>query len=167
MALKPSPITRPFTALFSAAAVSASLLLSGCGGGEVEVGIDATVTVPPVQVAAFDVAMFVNGQRLTGVGVFPGEVQDVDIFAGQTFELTASGPVAWTVVIGGSVVDAPPGSSIFYNNATIVPTLITNARYAASTGRQGFLPNPVVMTLIATSLTDSRQEAQLNVVVNN
>jgi hypothetical protein len=160
--------TRPLTRFFGAIAVSTSLLLVGCGGGEVGVGIDATVTVPPpVQVAAFDVTMAVNGQQLRNLSVLPGQVQDVAIFAGDNFDLATSGPVAWTVVVGGSVIDAPAGSSIFYGNATIVPTLITNARYAASTGQQGFMPNPVVMTLIATSLNDSRQEAQINVVLNN
>ncbi len=167
MAFIQSFIQRPLRALFGAAAISASLLLAGCGGGEVTVGGEIEVTSPPVQVAAFDLGMSINGQPVRNLSVLPGEARDVSVFVGEAFEVDSSGPVAWTVVVGGSVLDAPAGSSIFYNNATIVPTLITNARYAASTGAQGFLPSPVVMTLIATSLNDSRQEAQINVVLNN
>jgi hypothetical protein len=159
--------TRPITAFFSALTVSAGLLLTGCGGGEVDVTVDGTIVIPPVQVAAFDVHMYVNGQQLSNVHVLPGEQQNVDIPVGSNFELTSSGPVAWTVVVGGSIIDAPVGSTIFYGNAAIVQTLINNARFAASTSQQGFLPSPVVVSLIATSLNDSRQEAQLNVVLTN
>jgi hypothetical protein len=54
-----------------------------------------------------------------------------------------------------------------YGGASIVQTLITNARFAANTSGAGFLPNPVVVTLVATSRVDSRQEAQINVVLTN
>jgi hypothetical protein len=155
---------RAITAFFSALLVSATLLLSGCGGGG---SVDVAVEIPPVQVADFSIVMFANGQQVLGVNLPPGAEQDVDITAGTNFELVATGPVAWTVVVGGAIVNAPAGSTISYAGATIVPTLITNARYAASTGRVGFLSSPVVVSLIATSLVDSRQEAQINIVVNN
>jgi hypothetical protein len=71
------------------------------------------------------------------------------------------------LVVGGNIIRAPVGSRIDYAGATLVQTLITNARFAASTGGAGFLPNPVVVTLVATSLVDSRQEAQINVVLTN
>jgi hypothetical protein len=158
---------RPVTAFFSALAVSASLLLTGCGGGEVDVSVDGTIVVPPVQVVAFDLGMFVNGQQLRDVSLLPGQEQNVQIPVGSNFELFTSGPVAWTVVVGGSVIDAPVGSTIFYGNAAIVQTLITTARFAASTSQQGFLPSPVVVTLIATSLNDRSQEAQVNVALTN
>jgi hypothetical protein len=164
---------RAITAFFSALLVSATLLLSGCGGGG---SVDVAVEVPPVvvavetqpvQVADFSIVMFANGLQVPGINLPPGAEQDVDITAGTNFELVATGPVAWTVVVGGAIVNAPAGSTISYAGATIVPTLITNARYAASTGRVGFLSSPVVVSLIATSLVDSRQEAQINIVVNN
>jgi hypothetical protein len=167
MSLSTLTSIRPVTAFFSALMVSASLLLTGCGGGEVDVTVDGTVVVPPVQVAAFDLHMFVNSQQLSDVHVLPGVQQNVEIPVGRNFELTSTGPVAWTVVVGGSIINAPVGSAILYGNATIVQTLITNARFAASTSQQGFLPNPVVVTLIATSLNDPYQEAQINVVLNN
>jgi hypothetical protein len=146
--------------------LGASLVLSGCGGGSVEVGIDIPITSPAPR-AAFDIIMFVNGRQVAGVDLLPGEEQDVFVPAGNSFELDASGPVAWTVVVGGSIINAPVGSRIDYGGASIVQTLITNARFAANTSGAGFLPNPVVVTLVATSLVDSQQEAQINVVLTN
>jgi hypothetical protein len=144
--------------------LGASLVLSGCGGGSVDIGVEVPITSPT---AAFDIIMFVNGQQVAGVDLLPGEEQDVYVPAGNTFELDASGPVAWTVVVGGNIINAPVGSRIDYGGASIVQTLITNARFAASTSGAGFLSNPVVVTLVATSLVDARQEAQINVVLTN
>jgi hypothetical protein len=146
--------------------LGASLVLSGCGGGSIDVGVDVPITSPAPR-AAFDIIMFVNGQQVAGVDLLPGEEQDVYLPAGNSFELDASGPVAWTVVVGGSIINAPVGSRIDYGGASIVQTLITSARFAANTGGAGFLSNPVVVTLVATSLVDSRQEAQINVVLTN
>lgn len=146
--------------------LGASLVLSGCGGGSVDIGVEVPIT-SPAPTAAFDIIMFVNGQQVAGVDLLPGEEQDVYVPAGNSFELDASGPVAWTVVVGGSIINAPVGSRIDYGGASIVQTLITNARFAANTSGAGFLPNPVVVTLVATSLVDSQQEAQINVVLTN
>ncbi len=150
--------------------LGASLVLAGCGGGSVDVGVGVGIDVPiasPAPRAAFDIIMFANGRQVSGVDLLPGEVQDVYLQAGNSFELDASGPVAWTLVVGGSIIRAPVGSTIAYGGANIVQTLINNARFAASTSGAGFLPNPVVVTLVATSLVDSRQEAQINVVLTN
>jgi hypothetical protein len=148
--------------------LGATLVLTGCGGGSVDVGvgIDVPITSPAPR-AAFDIIMFANGRQVPGVDLLPGEEQDVYLPAGNSFELDASGPVAWTVVVGGNIINAPVGSRIDYAGATIVQTLITNARFAANTSGAGFMPNPVVVTLVATSLVDSRQEAQINVVLTN
>jgi hypothetical protein len=146
--------------------LGASLVLTGCGGGSVDIGVEVPIS-SPAPVAAFDIIMFVNGQQVAGVDLLPGEEQDVYVIAGNSFELDSSGPVAWTVVVGGNIINAPVGSRIDYGGASIVQTLITNARFAANTSGGGFLPNPVVVTLVATSLVDGRQEAQINVVLTN
>jgi hypothetical protein len=157
---------RAIKGFLAALCVGASLVLSGCGGGSVDVGVEVPITNPPAR-AAFDIIMFVNGQQTPGVDLLPGEEQDVYLPAGNSFELDASGPVTWTVVVGGRIIDAPVGSRIDYGGASIVQTLITNARFAANTSGAGFLPNPVVVTLVATSRVDARQEAQINVVLTN
>jgi hypothetical protein len=152
---------RAVSAIVGSLFVAATLGLAGCGGGG-EVVIDAPPVVVAVPVvvpaAAFDIIMFVNGQKIPGVALKPDQEQDVDVPVGNNFELATSGPVAWTVVVGGVIVQAPTGSIINYG-------LITNVRYAANTRQVGPMANPVVVSLIATSLTDPRQEAQLNVVL--
>ncbi len=157
---------RAIKVFLASVSLGASLVLSGCGGGSVEIGVDVPISSPAPR-AAFDIIMFVNGQQTPGVDLLPGEEQDVYLPAGNSFELDASGPVAWTVVVGGSIINAPVGSRINYGGASVVQTLITNARFAANTSGAGFLLNPVVVTLVATSLVDSRQEAQINVVLTN
>lgn len=160
-------VTRPFTSFFSAVAVSASLLLAGCGGGSVDVGVGVDVVVPPpAPVAAFDLILLVNGQRINAVNLFPGEEQNVDIPVGSNFELATSGPVAWTVVTGGQVVNPPERGTLVYAGINMTPTFISNARYAANTVSAGFRSSPVVVSFIATSVNDSRQEAQINIVLN-
>jgi hypothetical protein len=159
---------RAVSAIVGSLFVAATLGLAGCGGGG-EVVIDAPPVVVAVPVvvpaAAFDIIMFVNGQKIPGVALKPDQEQDVDVPVGNNFELATSGPVAWTVVVGGVIVQAPTGSIINYGGAEVLPSLITNARYAANTRQVGPMANPVVVSLIATSLTDPRQEAQLNVVL--
>jgi hypothetical protein len=147
---------RVVTAFLSALLVSTSLLLTGCGGG-------AVVEVAP----AFDLIMSANGQPVSGVNVFPDQQQDVYLRAGSNFELAASGPVAWTVVTGGQIVNPPVNGTLVYAGINLTPTRITNARFAANTVAAGLLPNPVVVSFIATSLDDPSQVAQINIVLTN
>jgi hypothetical protein len=154
-------VTRPVTAFFSAVAVSASLLLTGCGGGSVDVGVEVE------QRAAFDLILLVNGQKINAVNVLSGEVQDVEVPVGNNIELASSGPVAWTVVTGGKVVNPPVGGTLVYAGINMTPTFISNARYAANTVPAGARPSLVVVSFIATSVNDSRQEAQINIVLTN
>ncbi len=158
--------TRAVTSLTWALALSASVLLAGCGGG---ISIEGDIIAPPpvivVQPAAFSIVLRVNGQGIADVNLLPGQEQDVDIPIGNNFELTTSGPVAWTVVAGGVIVDAPVGTSILYGGASISPAVINNARYAANTNAISGMPYPAVISLIATSLIDRNQEAQINIVL--
>jgi hypothetical protein len=161
------------TKIVGALLICASAVLAGCGGGgyiEGEIVGDVVVQPPPVivvQPAAFSMTLRVNGSAIPGVNLLPGLEQDVDIPVGNNFELTASGPVAWTVVAGGRIVDAPVGTAILYNGVSISPAVINNARYAANTLAQGPSAGPVVVSFILTSLQDRRQEAQINIVLIN
>jgi hypothetical protein len=148
-------------AVIGGALVSATLLLTGCGGGSIDVLID----VPPVAVANFDVIMYANGKLVAGVEVFPGETQTVILPVGQSFKLDSSGPVAWSVAVGGSnIVGA--GNTIYYGNTAVQETLRTNAQYAANTFATAPLAGPVMYSFFATSLRDSYQTARINVVLN-
>ncbi len=155
---------RVVTKFLSALLVSTSLLLTGCGGGVV---VEGEVDVPPR--AAFDVIMFTNNdtQPVPGVRALPGYDQDVELPAGNSFELATSGPVAWTVVTGGRIVNPPVNGVLVYAGINLKPTGITNARYAANTIAAGRLPAPVVVSFIATSLDDPNQVAQINIVLTN
>jgi hypothetical protein len=156
---------RVVTTFLSALLVSTSLLLTGCGGG-VAVEGEVVVDSAPVQVDAFDVIMYDSRGQVPGVQVFPDQVQDVYLPAGKSFELASSGPVAWTVVTGGQVVNPPVDGKLIYAGIVLTPTRITNARYAANTVAAG-LVSPVVVSFIATSLADPSQEAQINIVLTN
>lgn len=157
---------RTTTAFFSALAISTSLLLTGCGGGAVIEG-EVVVEQPPVQVAAFDVIMLANGQRVGGVNLLPGQEQDVQLPAGNSFEFASSGPVRWTVVTGNQIVNPPVRGILLYGGIAMTPSFITNARYAADTSRTGFLSSPVVVSFIITSTVDPSQESQINLVLTN
>lgn len=148
---------RSLASLASLLLLSATLVLSGCGGG----GED-----DPGQPAAFDVGALVDGQPVRGIDVFPGEEQTLYVSAGQTFELDSSGPVDWTVVIGGQTI-AGSGNTIDYAGATIQETLTTATRFAASTFADDPLAAPVQVILYATSRDDPDQTARINVVITN
>jgi hypothetical protein len=161
-------VFRPVTTFFSAVAVSASLLLGGCGGGSVDVGVGVDVVVPPpAPVAAFDLILYVNGQLIDAVNVFPNELQKVDIPVGSNFEIASSGPVAWTVVTGKLVVNPLVGGKLVYQGVSVAPKFISNARYAADTEQVGPTPYPVVVSFIATSLSDARQIGQIDISLTN
>jgi hypothetical protein len=161
-------VFRPVTTFFSAVAVSASLLLAGCGGGSLDVGVGVDVVVPPpAPVAAFDLILRVNGQLIDAVNVFPNELQKVDIPVGSNFEIASSGPVAWTVVTGKLVVNPLVGGRLVYQGVSVAPKFISNARYAADTEQVGPVPYPVVISFIATSLSDARQIGQIDIALTN
>jgi hypothetical protein len=153
--------------LLSLVALSASALLVACGGGGIVLDGEVVVEQPIIVVepAAFSIVLRVNGQSIPNVNLLPGLEQDVDIPVGNNFELTASGPVEWTVVAGSEIVVAPVGTVILYAGASISPVVINNARYAANTSATSNMPFPAVVSLIATSLVDRRQEAQINIVL--
>jgi hypothetical protein len=160
---------KTITKFFSALLVSATLVLSGCGGGSVDVGV--VVAPPPPPPPAFDLIMFANGVQLPGVELFPGEEQTVYLPVGQTFLLDSSGPAVWSASVAGSAVPLPGvNGTISYGGATILQTKITNFQFGASTYRTNpllLLPAPVPTVFFATSLNDPHQVARLNIVLTN
>jgi hypothetical protein len=138
--------------------------LAGCGSGYVE-----TAQVVPSLFAnvAFSLDMRINGLFIPEVNVEPGYQQDVPMRVGSSFEVLASGPVQWTVTIDGTVVNPPLGTGVVFNGVNLVPTTISSDRFSGVATAQGFLPRNRVISIIATSLVDSRQEANINILLTN
>jgi hypothetical protein len=86
---------------------------------------------------------------------------------GSGFEILANGPVAWTVTIDGTVVNPPLGTGVVFNGVNLIPTTISSGRFSAVASAQGFLSGTRVISIIATSLVDSRQEANINILLTN
>jgi len=149
--------------LFGLLAICGSLLLVGCGGGSVDVGI--TIEDPPEP--AFGIILAVNKQQVPGVDLLPGQMQTVYTQAGNSFELKSYSAVSWRLIVDGATINAAVNGTVLSNGATIVPTGITNVNYAANTSSRGFLFAPVNVTLLATSLADPRKQAQMNIILTN
>ncbi|MEO5658631.1 MAG: hypothetical protein ABIQ90_02380 [Polaromonas sp.] len=132
------------------------LALSGCGGG----GDDE------IHLHAIEIGALVNGQPLAGVDVLAGMRQTIFIAAGQSFELEATHPVAWTVSVGGSIIPGA-GNTISSGGISVRETLITDFQFAANTFATSPLPTSLQITLDATSLEDPSQVATVDVVVRN
>jgi hypothetical protein len=159
--------------------VSASLLLTACGGGvDVGVGIgvgsngfiSANVNVPVNFVEQsyedFDLIMLANGRQVPGVQVFPGEAQTVYLPVGQTFLIDSNGPVTWQVQVAGSPI-LGSGNTISYGGATVTETLRTNLQIGGSTFAATLLPTQVPISYIATSVYHPEQVARITVVLTN
>lgn len=148
----------------AALSIVATATLAGCGSGYVE----TTQVVPSLFAnVAFSLDMRINGVFIPEVDVEPGYQQDVPMRAGSSFEVLASGPVQWTVTIDGTVVNPPLGTGVIFNGVSLVPTSITSGRFSAVASSQGFLTRTRVISIIATSVVDSRQEANINILLTN
>ncbi|MET3105329.1 hypothetical protein AAKU67_001077 [Oxalobacteraceae bacterium GrIS 2.11] len=149
--------------------LATTLILAGCGGGVAEVGVSGTVTVPVVVVPAgpvFDIVAYVNGYQVAGFDALPGDVQTLSIPVNQSFELNSDSSVTWNVFVNG--VEVPDvNNAIIVGDVTINETSTTNLLFAGDATSPSYLPAPVQVTLIATSLIDGSQTARINFVITN
>ena len=147
-----------------ACALAAGLLVTGCGGG-VEVGF---VVPPPDNGPEFDVVAMIDGQRLSGVDVFPGEAQTISVVAGDSFELDSSGPVFWDLSAGNSAeVAASAGSTFIYQGAALNETSVGDSHLVLAVSSSAAAGSSVPITVTVTSQFDQRQFATITLLVHN
>lgn len=152
--------------LMTGAALCATVLLTGCGGGGGDGGVSGEIIVTPPSGPAFDIEAQINGLNIGGFDVEPGESQSIAIPIGSSFAFDSNADVSWTIYVNGTAV--PTGNNaIIVGNATITETTATTLDLAGYTTSQGPLPTPVQVTLLATSLYDGTQTAQINVTLTN
>jgi hypothetical protein len=137
--------------------ISAVFALTGCGGGG-----EAEVSSGP----EFEIGALVGNRPVAGVDVLPGERQTIYVAVGLPIELDSTGPVDWSVFVGGSAVP-PSGSTIYYGGATIDELTTTRTRFAIGTSSVAPLQVSIPITVYATSLVDRGQVAQIDIVLTN
>lgn len=146
-----------------ACALVAGLLVTGCGGG-VEVGFVVPV---PDNGPDFDLVAMIDGQRLSGVDVFPGETQTISVVAGDSFELDSSGPVFWDLSAGNSSdVAASAGSTFVYQGAALNETSVGDSHLVLAVSSSAAAGSSVPITVTATSKFDQSQFATITLLVN-
>jgi hypothetical protein len=143
--------------------LASSLFLAGCGGG-----VEVDVTVPPPDLPAFDLIALIDGHRLSGVDVFPGEEQTISVVAGDAFELDSSGPVYWDLSAGGSAaVEASAGSTFIYQGASLNETAVGDGHLVLAVDSSAPAGSAIPVTITVTSQDDPGQVATVNLLVSN
>ena len=142
--------------LAAGASLAGTLILSACGGGG-----DGDAQAPP----SFNIGVTIGGQPSSYIPIALGGSVALAIRAGQSFSLDSGEPVVWNMYIAGTQVSY--GAQIIYAGVTFdtfnqSPYAVTVNTYAPF-----FLPNPVDVTLVATSTYDSFQVATLYLTVVN
>lgn len=147
-----------------ACVLTSTLFLAGCGGG-----VDVAVTVPPPDRGPdFDLIALIDGHRLAGVDVFPGDEQTISVVAGDAFELDSSGPVYWDLSAGGSAaVEASAGSTFIYQGASLTETSVGDGHLVLAVDSTAPAGSSIPITIIVTSQTDAGQVATVNLLVSN
>ena len=145
-----------------ACVLAASLFVAGCGGG-----VDVGITVPPAG-PDFDVVAMIDGQTLSGVDVFPGEVQTISVVAGDSFELDSSGPVFWDLSAGNSAeVAASTGSTFIYQGAALNETSVGDSHLVLAVSSSAPAGSSIPISVTVTSQSDPSQFATINLLVSN
>jgi len=146
-----------------ASVLTASLFLAGCGGGA-----EVDVVVTPDRNPDFDLIALIDGHRLAGVDVFPGEEQTISVVAGDAFELDSSGSVFWDLSAGGSAaVEASAGSTFIYQGATLHETSVGDGHLVLAVDSSAPAGSAIPITITVTSQFDSGQVATVNLLVSN
>lgn len=135
--------------------VAVAFLLVACGGG----GDSGT---PLVEINAI-----VGGRSVPGFATFPGTRQALFVPVGLSLELDATRPVAWSVLVNGTLVPGRGNSYTSAGGTTVQEIVVTNAQYVVNTF--GFAPGstPFGITIVATSLEDPGQVTTIDVFVTN
>lgn len=134
------------------ASLAIAVGLTACGGG--------SDGVP------FNVDVVVSGQVVSPTPIVAGTSQNIALRAGQSIELDASEPVAWTLYVGGTAVTGS-GTMVYYAGANITQTAVSASRIAVDTFAAFPLAAPVPVTFTATSTLDSALVATVNVLITN
>lgn len=134
------------------ASLAVALGLTACGGGS--------------DVAPFSIDVVVGGQVVNASPVVPGSSQNIALRTGQSIELDASEPVAWTLNVGGAAVTSS-GTTVYYAGAYITQTAVSDSRIVVDTSAAFPLAAPVPVTFTATSTVDSALVATVNVLIIN
>ncbi len=148
----------------SALLCSLVLALTACGGG-----VDVGVVVPPVDTGPdFDLIAMIDGQRLAGVDVFPGEAQTISVVSGDAFELDSNGPVYWDFSAGGGTeVAAVAGSTFFYAGAAINETSVGDSHLVMAVSSSAPAGSTIPVSITVTSQSDPSQVATIQLLVSN
>lgn len=137
-------------------AVALACSLTACGGGSLDVEV----------AAPFDIDVTVGGRPLGGVHIGPGMAQTIMLPVGQSIALDASEPVVWSLRVGGTVVTGA-GATVDYGGVSIRQTTLTASRILIDTYSDFPLGAPLSFSLVATSMFDAAQVANIRVVLVN
>lgn len=132
--------------------LSASLLLTACGGGDSQ--------------PAYDIGMLVSGQPVAGVHLQPGLQQSIQLRIGQSFEFDSSAPVTWSATFSGETL-RPVLNSYYVDGMTLTLTSVTTDRFMAYTSGLIASGNPVPLKLVVTSMQDPTQKSYIDVTFIN
>ncbi len=143
--------------LATGASLAGALILSACGGGD-----DGYVYVQPPP--SFNIGVTITGQP--GSYILPrGGSLALAIRAGQSIDLDSGEPMVWNMYIAGTQVTY--GAQILYGGVTFDTFNLSPYAVTVNTYAPFFLPNPVDVTLVATSTYDAFQVATVYLTVVN